>query len=442
MARVKDLWFTTGARGPKRKTARHPDKGGDPKAKRWLAVWSDPDGKECTKAFAVKQRAADYAAGKEADAARGEYIDPAAGQVLVGALARKWLRLREVSGGSVQRYESCYRLHIAPAFAHRQAGTVKPSEVAEWSRSLASMPPTRHMALMILTGIFDLAVADKARKDNPVRSGVVAKPKRTRPVRADPWDAARILAVADAIGEIRNCGKFLANSSGITYHLKNVPLVAAGLGLRQGECFGLGLEDFDFERGVVNIRRQLTRVGNQWVFKLPKGGKERVVPLPLGVAALVRQLPGGSTGSVALPWMNEDGEVRREPNLAVPLLFRDEHGGHLWSMNFDRAVWKPALEAAGVIPPYSRHTYPAARQHGMHALRHWFNTHLLDSGVSLAAVMEFMGHSRESAPLAISTYGHVTPEAYDRARVAVDTALFKPRLVASDGTGTERRQAR
>jgi integrase len=30
----------------------------------------------------------------------------------------------------------------------------------------------------------------------------------------------------------------------------------AGLGLRQGECFGLAVDDVDFLRGVVHVRRQ------------------------------------------------------------------------------------------------------------------------------------------------------------------------------------------
>lgn len=59
MARVKDLWHSTvlvnGPDGKKipetRKTARHPDRGGNRLAKRWLACWVTPDGREQTKAF-------------------------------------------------------------------------------------------------------------------------------------------------------------------------------------------------------------------------------------------------------------------------------------------------------------------------------------------------------------------------------------------------------
>ena len=429
MARAKDLWWTTGKRGEKHKTARHPDSAGDDKerrkqlqdAKRYLAEWRDPSGHIRTKAFANQKTAKAYADDKEADARHGEYIDPAAGQVLIDPLARKWLRLREVGASSATRYESCYRIHVAPVFGQRQAGGVKPSEVAEWSRTLAGRPATRHLALVILTGIFDLAVADKARRDNPARSSVVAKPKRQRAVRADPWDAARILAVAAACG---------VHESAV--------LIAAGLGLRQGEDFGLGLEDFDLGAEVVHIRRQVARVaGTGYVFKLPKGGKERTVPLPRGVAALVSsKVKADIPTRVTLPWLNEDGSHGKP--VTVQLL----GGPPMPNTSWDRQVWKPALVAAGVIPAYTGRRYAADGKQGMHALRHWYSTHLLDNGVSLAAVMEFMGHSRESVPLAIGVYGHVTPEAYERARQVVDQALFRPRLVTSDGTATERKQAR
>lgn len=49
MASIGDLWFTNG-----RKTARHPDNGGNPKSRRWKARWINPDGTERAKCFARK----------------------------------------------------------------------------------------------------------------------------------------------------------------------------------------------------------------------------------------------------------------------------------------------------------------------------------------------------------------------------------------------------
>lgn len=74
------------------------------------------------------------------------------------------------------------------------------------------------------------------------------------------------------------------------------------------------------------------------------------------------------------------------------------------------------------------------------ALRHWYaSALLLDAGVSLAGIMEFMGHSREGKPVTLGVYGHVTPETFQQARDAIDRNLFRLRPVRSIGTRTERR---
>ncbi|MGO9298409.1 MAG: tyrosine-type recombinase/integrase [Streptosporangiaceae bacterium] len=416
--RVKDLWLAA-VDGEKVKTRRHPDRGGNRQAKRYLAIWIDPAGHERSKAFAKKGEAAKYAGDQESDMRRGEYIGRDAGQALISTLAKKWMRLREVSAGSLQRYESCYWLHIDPAFGSRRAGGVKPTEVAEWSRKLAGQPTTRLMALMILSGIFDLAVADGVRRDNPARSPVVIRPGQQQPAKREPWPAERIHAVATG------CGLHAS-----------LPLVAAGLGLRAGEVFGLGLDDLDEDAGEVQVCRQVARLGGRYVFKLPKGGKTRTVPLPHGVAALAK---GVEPTPVSLPWLGEDGKISKP--VTVPLLFA-WHGGHIQLWEWDRLTWKPALAAAGVIPAYEGRNYPPAREHGMHALRHWYSTTLLDSGVSLAGVMEYLGHSRKSAPLAVGVYGHRTPESDEAARKAIDRTLFRLRPVESSGTVAELRVAR
>jgi len=424
MARVRDLWWTTGRRGAKRKTARHPDRGGDRDANRWLAVWAGPDGRERGKTFGTKVAAQSHATTMAADLERGEYIDPAAGKVLTGTLARKWLRLLETGASSRQRYESCYRLHVAPVFGDRPAGHVKPSEIAEWSKSMASHPATRSLALMILSGILDLAVADGVRRDNPARSPVVGRPSQARRDEREGWPAGRVRAVA------RACGEWEA-----------VPLIAAGLGLREGELYGLAEEDLDEAAGVVQVRRQVVRTGPLVAAKLPKGGKTRTVPLPHGIASLVRAwLLAHPAQPYTLPWLNEDGTVAPAP-VTFGLMFRAPSGKHIMAGQWRRSAWKPALAVAGVIPPFTGRDYPVSRDHGMHALRHWYSTCLLDNGVSLAGVMEFMGHSRTSAPLAVGVYGHVTDATYEAARGAVDRVLFGLRAVAADGTVTELRRA-
>lgn len=448
MARVKDLWIsevkTKDANGKtvseKRKTKKHPDNGGNKNAKRWLACWFDPDGNEKTQAFEKKKAAEDYAKKMEGDAQRGDYIDPKAGNELFGLVAEKYLRLRDVGGSTRDKYESSYRNQVKDVFAHRRVKAVKPSEILEWLRSPEMVKlgdSRRYLAYMIVAGTFDLAAADGLRKDNPARSKILPPMEKGDPPSREAWKAKRVWQVHDAHPE----------------RYRAMPACAAGLGTRQGETFALAEEDFDFDALTVAIRRQIARVGRQEVFKLPKEGKVRTVPLSRGLAAVVEaHIAAYPPRPYELPWMDEHGKITEDPHVCR-LLFRwvsDDrrtHDKHIKSARYDQSVWNPALAAVGIIAPpvLTERSGPQFRGgtggNGTHALRHFYSTTLQDAGVSLAGVIEFMGHSKKGQPVTLSVYGHVTDETFEQARNAIDRTLFKLRPVESPGTVTELRVA-
>ncbi len=441
MARTRDLWFDR----KRRKTPRHPDRGGSKDAKRWLAIWLDPDGREKSRALATQDAAKKYAAKMEADAERGDYVDPKAGREKFGTVAVKHLRLRKVGASSRRRYESVYRNHVAPAFAERSVKSVKPSDISGWLEDMAGTmsASVQEAAYLVVVGTFDLAVADGMRRDNPARSGIITRPRAAGPGR-EPWDAARVQLVTDQ------------HPAGY----RAIPYAAAALGLRQGCVLALAAEDIDFAAGKVTVRRQLARVDGGFVFKAPKGGKERTVPLPSGLAAvLAAHIKEYPPEPYALPWMEEkDKQSRITGEHTCSLLFRwhgDDprtHGKHIVASSYDQGVWKPALSRAAVAPPPVKdargiHRYSSGgRENGMHALRHWYSVTLQDAGVSLAGVMEFMGHSRKGKVVTVAVYGHVTEETYAQARRAVDKALFRLRPAGAksppSGAVTELRRAR
>ena len=429
--RVRDLWFDK----RRRKTARHPGRGGSRDAKRWIALWADPDGNEKSKAFTTQDAARRHAAKMEADAERGEYVDPKAGRETFGAVAAKHLRLLDVGASTRRRYDSVYRNHVLAAFGDRAVRSIKPSEIKEWLRGpVAAMSvPVQEAAYLIVCGTLDLAVADGMRRDNPARSDIITRPRGAGRDR-EPWDAARVRLVID-----HHPAEYRA-----------VPYAAAALGLRQGCALALAAEDIDFATGKVTVRRQLARAGGVFVFKAPKGGKERTVPLPLGLASVLEgYMEEYPPQPCTLPWLTERDGISGERTCR--LLFRwhgDDprtHGRHIVASSYDQGVWKPALARAGVAPaPVKdargiRRYSSGGRDNGMHALRHWYSATLQDSGVSLAGVMEFMGHSRKGKVVTVAVYGHVTEETYAQARAAIDRSLFGLRAVGSDvgSPGTE-----
>ncbi|QIY57824.1 tyrosine-type recombinase/integrase [Streptomyces sp. RPA4-5] len=110
------------------------------------------------------------------------------------------------------------------------------------------------------------------------------------------------------------------------------------------------------------------------------------------------------------------------PRTARPLLFTNSARGIVWRSNFNVQDWKPAPAAAGLIPtPQPGQPYASAREHGMHALRHFYASVLLDAGESVKAVSEYLGHSDPAMTLRV--YAHLIPTSRERARRAVDQLL-------------------
>ncbi|WP_345565881.1 tyrosine-type recombinase/integrase [Streptomyces plumbiresistens] len=118
---------------------------------------------------------------------------------------------------------------------------------------------------------------------------------------------------------------------------------------------------------------------------------------------------------ITSPWDEPEG-----PTVSARLIFTAEQGGMVWRSNFNGKEWKPALAAAGFISPEADENgkYESAREHGMHALRHFYASALLDAGENIKAVSEYMGHADPG--LTLRVYAHLMPDSRNRARRAID----------------------
>lgn len=115
---------------------------------------------------------------------------------------------------------------------------------------------------------------------------------------------------------------------------------------------------------------------------------------------------GARTTETMLPWQEPEGEPR-----TTSLLFTNRDCGPLTRAYYTHNAWKPALEAAGV---------ERSPENGMHAHRHHYASVLLERGVSIRAVAEYLGH--HDPGFTLRTYAHLMPESEDRARAAIDSA--------------------
>jgi integrase len=94
--------------------------------------------------------------------------------------------------------------------------------------------------------------------------------------------------------------------------------------------------------------------------------------------------------------------------LDTPLLFPSKRGDFLDLHRFRAKEWHPALRAAGL-----EHRPP-------NSLRHTFATWMIAAQVPLYELARFMGTSVDEID---KTYGHLLPDAHERARSALDSFL-------------------
>lgn len=139
-------------------------------------------------------------------------------------------------------------------------------------------------------------------------------------------------------------------------------------GLRSGEYCWLMKEDLINDGGAVHIRAKTCPLtGERW---RPKGGKDRIVPLPAEAAAIAREAQRASPG----PWLfvNPEAQARR--------------GGRYDSQYLLRLL-RDALAAASITDGT------------IHSFRHTYCTRMANAGVSAFELMALMGHSNISIVL-------------------------------------------
>ena len=155
-------------------------------------------------------------------------------------------------------------------------------------------------------------------------------------------------------------------------------------GLRLQEGTNLRVADIDSARMMIHVRHG-------------KGAKDRYVPLPQRTLQLLRQY-----------WTTHRNPV---------LLFPAEGRHHLDLAQATEAISKSSLQKAFRAALLESGNHKRA---SVHTLRHSWATHLLEAGVNLRLIQEWLGHS---SPKTTSVYTHLTVKAEQLGTQAINQIM-------------------
>jgi integrase len=344
---------------------------------RYRTRWREyPGGPQKTRHFDRKADAQQFLDGIRGDLAHGLYVDPAGRRTLFRDYAESWRAGQVHRPSTAAQAETYLRLHAYPTLGRRPIGAIRRSEIQAWVKALSGKlaPGSVELVYRWVSTIFKAAVGDRLIAASPCIR--IALPKRAD-TEVVPLGVSEVESLVASVPD-RYCALIV---------------FAAGMGLRQGECFGLTMDRVDFLRRQVRVDRQLISAsGGVPEFGPPKSRAGfRTVPIPEVVgSALAEHLARYGPGPAGLVFTNTLGNPLRR--------------------NTAGDMWHRAAREAG-LPAWAT----------FHDLRHFYASLLISRGCSVKAVQKRLGH--QSAMETLDTYGHLWPDSDDETRSAVDHVL-------------------
>ncbi|HMQ31391.1 MAG TPA: tyrosine-type recombinase/integrase [Chloroflexaceae bacterium] len=239
-----------------------------------------------------KTKAEVLAKAEEIKAKRAQGLDLDAKQPTIEQFSEVWLRdvvKRTRRASTYASYEQMFRLYINPKLGTIRLDKLTAARVQGWINMLVDAgqgAATVRNAYLRLRGMLDIAVRYRLISANPAKD-VDLPPITNDRARALTLSEARtLLKAADARLDVRKPyttkdgrSKSLPKLStryALLYHL----LLA--LGLRRGEGLGLSWADLDWEKGTVQVRRQVQQINGKVVVSdyIKTDAGRRILPVP------------------------------------------------------------------------------------------------------------------------------------------------------------------
>jgi len=275
-------------------------------------------------------------------------------------------RANRQKASGVATKEGIIERHLLPALGEKRLDEITDAEVGAFK----ARPSIRKLGAKSLNNVLNvlssmLNVARRWRVIDAVPCAIEHVKAASPPMSFYDFDEyARLVAAARELGP---------------RHLMLV-LLGGDAGLRRGEMIALRRADLDMQRRVIHVRHSVW----QGIEDLPKGGRERRVPMTRALAEALKAKHGTSTRVL---WKDDGTDV-------------DENQLQLWM--------KQVTERAGL--PITR---------SLHILRHTFCSHLAMRGAPARAIQQLAGHASITTT---ERYMHLSPAAEESAIRLLDDA--------------------
>lgn len=340
-----------------------------------------------------------------------DFVDEREGEILLGEyITDIWWPKCEYDESTATGMKMRIFKHIVDtSLGQTPMYVIGDSHLRAWKQELAArklMDSTKVLIWNHLSTILQSAVGKRISR-NPCREAEDGiRPKAEGNTKARAWTPKEAHALRQALPE----------------RYRIIADLGMHAGQRQAEATAFSPDDIDRERMELHVRRQIQwTVGKNPYFKLPKGKKERVVPLSPGLLKRIdeyqEQFP---PRAVTLPWKGPGNGDR--PTATVRLLTTSHWGNRINPNTFNEKTMKPALVAAGLIPaPAKGERWEASREMMHHRWRHTYASVQLGAGEDVISVSHWMGHA--SPVITLDVYAHFLPDDGQKGRTALDAWL-------------------
>lgn len=352
----------------------------------WVVDYKDQEGKRRLKTFAKKKEADAWAPNAAVQVQQGTHT-PDSASITIAEAGEQWIaqaEAEELEASTVRQYRQHVDLHIKPLIGDVKLSKLTAPAVEDFRDTLIKTR-SRAMAKKALSSL--KAIISEAQRRGRVSQNV-AREVKVRQARRHKEH----VEVGNGIPTKAEIKSILGKAEG---RWRPLLVTATFTGLRASELRGLTWDNVDFDNKVIRVRQRADRFNEIGSPKSGAGKRDVVMP-PMVLNTLREWKLQCPKGDMGLVFPNGAGNV--------------EGLGNIYRRGF--APVQIATGAATDSGEVDKDGKPIMKaKYGMHALRHFYASWLIEQGFPPKKVQTMLGHS--SIQMTYDVYGHLFPSEDD-----------------------------